>query len=63
MLDPQVQTRIIEIAWMLAQSTSKETTGPNAGKNTMELFDQAYKALLKTVKGDPAGPPKTKGFA
>lgn len=51
MLDAQVQIRIIELAWKWAE-TVETRTGPFSGKNTLELFDHAYKALLKTVKSE-----------
>jgi len=50
MLDPQVQIRIIELAWELANKPIIKTRRPDdwiAEKAT--LFDQAYKALLGTV--------------
>jgi hypothetical protein len=49
-LDPQVQIRIIELAWKYAENTNKQQ-GPYAGKTTIEIFDEAYKAIVKTVAG------------
>lgn len=48
-LDPQVQIHIIEIAWGYATSTNTDT-GVYAHKNNLQVFDEAYKALIKTVE-------------
>ena len=49
-LDPQVQIRIIELAWKYAENANKQQ-GSYAGKTTPEVFDEIYKALVKTVAG------------
>ena len=48
-LDPQVQIHIIEIAWGYATSANKDT-GVYSKKNNLQVFDEAYKALVKTVE-------------
>ncbi len=55
-LDPQVQIRIIDVAekWVV---DTRESTPSGAGSETLikrkaERFDQAYKAIIKTVKED-----------
>ena len=50
-LDPQVQIRLIEIAWKYAEGVRKDT-GRFANKDNLEVFDHAYKSLLKTVPGE-----------
>lgn len=52
-LDPQVQIRIIELAEKWVELT-RDTVPSQAGSETLitrraERFDQAYKAIIKTV--------------
>ena len=53
MLDPQVQIRIIDLAWQWAKETLQRLPGPKAQQTRIEAravgFDQAYKAILKTI--------------
>ena len=50
MLDPQVQIRIIELAWELANKPTIKTRRPDDWiAEKLELFDQVYKALLGTI--------------
>jgi len=50
MLDPQVQIRIIELAWELANKPIIKTRRPDDWiAEKLELFDQVYKALLGTI--------------
>ncbi len=49
-LDSQVQIKIIELAWKYAENSHKQQ-GPYADKTNLEIFDEAYKALVKTVTG------------
>ena len=47
-IDPQVQIKIIELAWEFAKN-NKSGTGAYAQKSQLEIFDIAYKALTKTI--------------
>jgi hypothetical protein len=50
MLDPQVQIRIIELAWELANKPIIKTRRPDDWiAEKVEMFDQVYKALLGTI--------------
>lgn len=50
MLDPQVQIRIIELAWELANKPIVKSRRPDDWiAEKAELFDQAYKAMLGTI--------------
>jgi hypothetical protein len=50
MLDPQVQIRIIELAWELAKKPIVKARRPDDWiVEKAQLFDQAYKALLGTI--------------
>ncbi len=55
MLDPQVQIRIIELAWQWAD---KLTAPPGSDyiEAKTKYFDRVYKAILKTVQ--PENEPK-----
>lgn len=54
MLDPQVQIRIIDLAAKWLEDTRTITPGGTTQKagieKRAEAFDQAYKAILKTVQ-------------
>lgn len=47
-MSEQVQIKIIELAWRFAEGADKRA-GPFMSKNLLEVFDHAYKALVKTV--------------
>lgn len=49
-LDPQVQIRIIDLAWEWATKVKldTDTTAVESIKKSAERFDQAFKAILKT---------------
>jgi len=50
MLDPQVQIKIIEIAWALANKPIVKARTPEDWiAEKAQLFDQAYKAILGTI--------------
>jgi hypothetical protein len=53
MLDPQVQIRIIDLAWQWAKDTMEPRPEGRAQVKLIEdrakNFDQAYKAIVKTV--------------
>ena len=55
-LDPQVQIRIIDVAWDL----TKQGTGDLQTK--LNRFDRVFKAILKTCLPEETGAPKTKTF-
>jgi len=48
-LDPQVQMKLMDMAWEFAQKVDRRT-GKYAHKGTLELFDIAYKELVKTIE-------------
>ena len=55
-VDPQVQIHIIDLASKWVADT-RDSTPSGAGSETLikrraERFDQAYKAIIKTVKED-----------
>ena len=53
MLDPQVQIRIIDLAWQWARETLERRPGPRTQQARIEAraagFDLAYKAILETI--------------
>jgi len=50
MLDPQVQIRIIELAWELAKKPIVKARRPDDWiAEKAQLFDQAYKVILGTI--------------
>jgi hypothetical protein len=53
MLDPQVQIRIIDLAWQWAEKTLQPISGPRTQKARIEAravgFDLAYKAILEII--------------
>ena len=53
MLDPQVQIRIIDLAWEWVKDTMEPAPSGRAQVKLIEdrakSFDQAYKAILKTI--------------
>lgn len=53
-LDPQVQIRIIELAWQWVKDTMTLAPSGRTQEQAIEAraktFDQAYKAILKTVQ-------------
>jgi len=53
MLDPQVQIHIVDLAWKWAKDTLQPRPGPKTQQTRIEAravgFDQAYKAILKTI--------------
>jgi len=52
-LDPQVQIRIIDLAvkWVEMQGRQRIPPGPSIDI-LADYFDQAYKAIVKTVAGE-----------
>jgi len=62
MLDPQVQIRIIDLAWEWAKVTLAPRQGPKSWKTRIQAraegFDEAYKAIVKTVQGGELAQPK-----
>jgi hypothetical protein len=59
MLDPQVQIRIIDLAWEWAKVTLQPRPGPRTWKTKIQAraegFDEAYKAILKTIQAGELG--------
>jgi hypothetical protein len=59
MLDPQVQIRIIDLAWEWAKVTLERGSGPRTQFTRIEArakgFDQAYKSIIKTVQATELG--------
>ena len=59
MLDPQVQIRIIDLAWLWAKETLQPRRGPRTTETRIftraEAFDLAYKYILKTIQGGEFG--------
>jgi len=53
MLDPQVQLRIIDLAWQWAEKTLQPLPGPKTQQTRIAAraagFDLAYKAILETI--------------
>lgn len=62
-LDPQVQVRIIDLAWEMVKKEQIGDTGKVGVRRRAELFDQAYKALVKTVASKPEPPKTRRGIA
>jgi len=64
MLDPQVQIRMIDLAWQWAKETLKLPPGPRTRERRIQAraegFDQAYKAILKTVQAGELGTAQSK---
>ena len=56
MLDPQVQIRIIDLAWQWAKDTLQPLPGPKTQENRIQArvvgFHNAYRAIVKTVQAD-----------
>ena len=50
-LVPEVQIHLIDLAWKIAEKTTRENAGTreNVVKERLERFDQAYKAVVKTI--------------
>ena len=61
MLDPQVQIRVIDLAWKWTEANvERGIEDPEARlKQASELFDKAYKAILETVQAEQGSRPKT----
>ena len=59
MLDPQVQIRIIDLAWEWAKVTLERRPGTRTQQSRIQVradgFDQAYKSIIKTVQGTELG--------
>jgi len=53
MLDPQVQVRIIDLAWQWAEKTLQPVPGPKTQQTRIAAraidFEMAYKAILETI--------------
>lgn len=50
-IDPQVQIKIIELAWKYAAGVEKRR-GKYANQTTPEVFDAIYKSVIATVSED-----------
>jgi hypothetical protein len=50
-LVPEVQIHLIDLAWKIVETTTRESasTRENVVKERLERFDQAYKAVVKTI--------------
>jgi hypothetical protein len=50
-LVPEVQIHLIDLAWKIVETTTRESAGTrdNVVKERLERFDQAYKAVVKTI--------------
>ncbi|GAI80966.1 unnamed protein product [marine sediment metagenome] len=61
-LDPQVQIRIIDLAWEWARSKPivTSTSWEVISKIIDERFAQSFKAILKTFLPEQTGAPRTK---
>jgi len=59
MLDPQVQIRIIDLAWLWAKETMQPRRGPRTTESRIlaraEAFDLAYKYIFNTIQGSEVG--------
>ena len=50
-LDPQVQIRAIDLAWRWVENLFQgDDTAENMIKEKAKRFDQAYKAIVKTIE-------------
>jgi len=62
MLDPQVQIRIIDLAWEWAKVTLVPRRGPRTWKSRIQAraegFEEAYKAIVKIVQSTEPAQPK-----